>query len=151
MAQLQVACDFDKLMASYAAALDDRRYDDWLKLFALEGSYKLQPRENFDRSLPLCTMDLESLGMLKDRVYSIENTLFHAPYYQRHVLSPALVLSATRAQINYVVFRTRTNERSEVFNVGRYIVEVDPQSELITKLHAIFDSEMIANSIIYPI
>ena len=146
-----MTADFNQIMARYAAALDERRYEDWLTLFAPSCSYKLQPRENFDRGLPLCTMDLESLGMLKDRVYSIQNTLFHAPYYQRHVLSPALMLSPAQAQINYVVFRTRANERSEVFNAGRYVLEVDAASGLITRLHAIFDSEMIANSIIYPI
>jgi salicylate 5-hydroxylase small subunit len=143
--------NFNALLAEYAAALDERRYDDWVQLFAPNGRYKLQPRENFDRDLPLCTLAFESQGMLKDRIYSIEQTLFHAPYYQRHVISVARVLAVNKAQANYAVFRTKANAQSEVFNVGRYLVTVDEVSGLISELHAIFDSEMIANSIIYPI
>ncbi len=142
---------FNALLANYACALDERRYDDWIALFTADAQYKLQARENFDRGLPLCTLAFESQGMLKDRIYSIEQTLFHAPYYQRHVIGVARVLSNTQATANYAVFRTKSNQQSEVFNVGRYNVTVDEQSGLITQLHAIFDSEMIPNSIIYPI
>jgi salicylate 5-hydroxylase small subunit len=145
------AFDFNSLLAEYAAALDERRYEDWVQLFSPQASYKLQPRENFDRGLPLCTLAFESQGMLKDRIYSIEQTLFHAPYYQRHVVGVARLLTPYKAQANYAVFRTKANAQSEVFNVGRYLITVDENSGLISELHVIFDSEMIANSIIYPI
>jgi salicylate 5-hydroxylase small subunit len=145
------ANDFNALLAEYAAALDEQRYDDWVALFTENATYKLQARENYDRNLPLCTLFFESQGMLKDRIYSIEQTLFHAPYYQRHVVGSARVTGALTAQANYAVFRTKQNEQSQVFNVGRYKVAIDQVSGLITELHAIFDSEMIPNSIIYPI
>ncbi len=121
--------ELNNLYAEYAAALDERRFADWVGLFAESCSYRLQPRENYDRNLPLCTLSFESKGMLLDRVYGIENTLFHQPYYQRHVIGPMRVRSAETAdcwqiQANYSVFRTRRNELSEVFNVGRYIDEV---------------------------
>jgi salicylate 5-hydroxylase small subunit len=145
------AFDFNALLAEYAAALDERRYADWVALFSPDASYKLQARENFDRGLPLCTMAFESQGMLKDRIYSVEQTLFHAPYYQRHVIGSARRTSGLTAEANYAVFRTKSNEQSEVFNVGRYKIQIDQTSGLITSLHAIFDSEMIPNSIIYPI
>jgi salicylate 5-hydroxylase small subunit len=145
------ANDFNSLLAEYAAALDEQRYDDWVALFTENATYKLQARENFDRGLPLCTLFFESQGMLKDRIYSIEQTLFHAPYYQRHVVGVARVTGDLTAQANYAVFRTKQNEQSQVFNVGRYKLTLDQASGLITELHAIFDSEMIPNSIIYPI
>jgi salicylate 5-hydroxylase small subunit len=145
------ANDFNSLLAEYAAALDEQRYDDWVALFTENATYKLQARENFDRGLPLCTLFFESQGMLKDRIYSIEQTLFHAPYYQRHVVGVARVTGHLTAQANYAVFRTKQNEQSQVFNVGRYKLTLDQASGLITELHAIFDSEMIPNSIIYPI
>ena len=150
--------ELNALYAEYAAALDERRYTDWVALFAESCSYRLQPRENFDRQLPLCTLSFESKGMLLDRVYGIENTLFHQPYYQRHLIGPMSIrpgqaADSWRIQANYSVFRTRRNEMSEVFSVGRYIDQVVRENgELrFSDKHVVFDSEMIPNSIIYPI
>jgi salicylate 5-hydroxylase small subunit len=155
--------ELDALYADYAATLDDARYDDWIALFADECSYLLQPRENFERGLPLATLALESKGMLRDRIHGITRTLFHAPYCQRHVIGPLRVLgTGTEAgvewidvQAGYAVFRTRVHEPSEVFNVGRYLDRVvrDPSDGLLrfARKRCVFDSENILNSIIHPI
>jgi len=155
--------ELDALYADHAAALDDGRYDDWVDLFADDCEYLLQPRENFDRGLPLATLAFESKGMLRDRVYGITRTLFHAPYYQRHVIGPLRVLSASSAeggdvlevQAPYAVFRTRLHELSEVFSVGRSIDRVVRDAAdgrlRFARRHVVFDSELIPNSIIYPI
>src|SRR6476660_163406 len=82
----------DRLNADYAAALDEKRFDDWPTFFVEDGSYKVQARENFDRGLPLALMALESRGMMKDRVYGVTQTIYHRPYYTRHVVSPARLL-----------------------------------------------------------
>lgn len=146
----------EQLYAGYTSALDNGRFDDWPELFVEEGRYVLIPRENHDRGLPLATMALESRGMMRDRVYGVINTLFHAPYYQRHILGPMRIEEDEDALIvetNYVVFRTKRNEMSEVFNTGRYIdriVRTDEGLRFAEKL-CVFDSEMIPNSIIYPI
>ena len=163
----------DTLMAEYGAALDEARYADWLALFDDEqASYVLQPRENFDRQLPLATMRLESRGMLQDRIYGVENTLFHQPYYQRHVIGvcrasdmPLAVPGQTApaddaagqdvfgAQCNYAVFRTRVGGLSEVFNVGRYLMQLvaTPAGLRLRRVHVVFDSELVPNSVIYPV
>ena len=74
------------------------------------------PRENHERGLPLATLAFESKGMLKDRVYGIRETLFHDPYYQRHVVGAPLVHASSAERIeseaNYAVFRTKL-ERAE--------------------------------------
>ena len=119
--------------------------------------YKLQPRENHERGFPLATLAFDSKGMLKDRVYGIRETLFHDPYYQRHVVGVPLVLGVEggeiRCEANYAVFRTKLNGLSTVFNVGRYIDRVvsTPAGLKFAERLAIYDSEMIPNSIIYPI
>lgn len=163
----------DALMAEYGAALDECRYDDWLALFDESASYVLQPRENHDRQLPLATMRLESRGMLQDRVYGIQNTLFHQPYYQRHVIGvcraaqmPVQVPGQVEAvddaaesaglfgaQCNYAVFRTKTGELSEVFNVGRYLLQLVQRDVglRLRRVHVVYDSELIPNSVIYPV
>ncbi len=147
----------DQLNAEYAAALDEKRFDDWPEFFVEDGCYKVQARENFDRSLPLALIALESRGMMKDRVYGVTQTIYHGPYYMRHVISPARVLAVEgeviRAQANYAVFRTKPGSVSEVYNVGRYVDEIvctEAGLKFKSRL-CVYDSEMILNSLIYPI
>ncbi|WP_372825582.1 nuclear transport factor 2 family protein [Polaromonas sp.] len=147
----------DQLNAAYAAALDEKRFDDWPLFFIEDGQYKVQGRENFDRGLPLALIALESQGMMKDRVYGITQTIYHGPYYMRHVVSPARITSyddeVIMAVANYAVFRTRPGSVSEVYNVGRYIDEVVKKgnSWKFRSRLCVYDSEMILNSLIYPI
>jgi salicylate 5-hydroxylase small subunit len=145
------------LYADYAAALDAADWERWPTLFTADCRYRVQPRENFDQQLPLCTMAFESQGMLRDRVYGISNTLFHEPYYQRHVIGVPRLLEdlgeSFKTEANYAVFRTKPSEPSTVFNVGRYLdtVRVTPDRLLFEDKLVVFDSELIANSLIYPI
>ena len=149
--------EVDQLNAAYAAALDEKRFADWPLFFVEDGQYKLQARENFDRGLPLALIALESRGMMKDRVYGITQTIYHRPYYTRHVVSPARVLSdkgsRIMAQSNYAVFRTRPGDATEVYNVGRYIDEIERTEAglLFRSRLCVYDSEMVLNSLIYPI
>ena len=149
--------DLVTLYQAYAMALDARDYARWPRFFTEPCVYKLQPRENFDRGLPLATMAFESRGMLEDRVYGITETLAHDPYYQRHVVGIPIVRSddgeAIEAEASYAVFRTRQNELSEVFNVGRYIdtVRRTPDGLRFASRICVFDSELVPTSIIYPI
>ena len=155
--RLMLQLEIDQLNAAYAAALDEKRFDDWPGFFLEDGRYKVQARENFDRGLPLALIALESQGMMKDRVYGVTQTIYHAPYYTRHVVSPAQVLahegSLVRAQSHYAVFRTRPGDASEVYNVGRYIDEIvrtEAGPKFASRL-CVYDSEMVLNSLIYPI
>ena len=149
--------DLVTLYHAYASALDAREYERWPDFFTDECVYRLQPRENFDRGYPLATMAFESKGMLKDRVYGITETLAHDPYYQRHVVGVPLVRRVDgdliESEASYAVFRTRQNEVSEVFNVGRYIDVVRRTADGLrfASRICVFDSEMIPTSIIYPI
>ena len=155
--RLLLQLEVDQLNAAYAAALDERRFDDWPGFFLEDGRYTVQARENFDRALPLALIALESQGMMKDRVYGITQTIFHGPYYTRHVVSPAQVLGEAggriRAQAHYAVFRTRPGDASEVYNVGRYIDEIvqTPGGLKLARRTCVYDSEMVLNSLIYPI
>ena len=147
------------LNARYADALDNggERLDEWPGLFTEACSYKLQSRENFDRGLPLALIALESQGMMKDRVYGITQTIYHGPYYTRHVVGAARVLGEAegviRAEANYAVFRTKPGDASEVYNVGRYIDAIarTPEGLRFASRLCVYDSEMVLNSLIYPV
>ena len=155
--RLLLQLEVDQFNAAYGAALDERRFDDWPLFFLEDGRYTVQARENFDRGLPLALIDLESRGMMKDRVYGVTHTIYHGPYYTRHVVSPAQVLGESdgriRAQTHYAVFRTKPGEPSEVYNVGRYIDEIvrTPDGLRLARRMCVYDSEMVLNSLIYPI
>ena len=149
--------DLAALYAEYAAVVDAGDWDRWVDLFAEDCRYVVQPRENHERGLPLATLRLTSKGMLRDRAYGIRETLFHDPYYQRHVVGLPRILGidggVITAEANYSVFRTKLGELSTVFNVGRYldtVVRTEAGLKFGSRL-CIYDSEMIPNAIIYPI
>jgi len=146
-----------QLYAEYASAVDSGHWDLWPEFFTDDCVYRLQPRENHERGFPLATLSFTSKGMLKDRVYGITETLFHDPYYQRHVVGAPVIRSVADGRItseaNYAVFRTKLSEPSTVFNVGRYLDTVvkTPAGLKFASRECIYDTEMIPNSIIYPI
>jgi salicylate 5-hydroxylase small subunit len=146
-----------QLYADYSSAVDSGNWDLWPEFFTDDCVYRLQPRENHERGFPLATLAFSSKGMLKDRVYGIQETLFHDPYYQRHVVGVPVIREASdgriRSEANYAVFRTKLSDTSTVFNVGRYIDTVvrTPAGWKFASRECIYDTEMIPNSIIYPI
>ena len=149
--------ELNQLYARYARALDAADWEAWPEFFIDHCVYKLQPRENHERGFPLATLSFDSQASLRDRVYGIKETLFHDPYYQRHVVGAPVLRGVgddgMRCESNYAVFRTKLNGLSTVFNVGRYIDRVvsTPAGLKFAERLAIYDSEMIPNSIIYPI
>ncbi len=146
-----------ELNAEYAACLDEERFDAWPDFFTEDCRYRVVPRENHERGLPLGTIDLQSRGALMDRVYGVQSTLWHAPYYQRHIVGPARITgmdgAAILAEANYLVIRTKRDLPSEVYNAGRYIDRIvnTPQGLRFAERICVFDSELIPNSMIYPI
>lgn len=144
----------------YAETLDAGQWERWPDYFADDCSYRVQARENFDRGLPLATLSFESKGMLKDRVYCIRETLYYEPYWQRHVVGAPVVTAADQhivsAHASYAVFRTKPDDVTQVYNVGRYqdtLVRA-PAAEhgwLLQSRSCVFDSDLIPNSMIYPL
>lgn len=154
---LALRAEIQDLYAEYASCLNEPRFEEWPELFCETGQYKLVPRENHTAGLGLATIALSSRAMMKDRIYGASNTLFHAPYYQRHIISlPRLRLEedgSVRATTNYVVFRTKYDAMTDILNAGVYhdhIVRENGALRFAEKL-CVYDSELIPNSIIYPI
>jgi salicylate 5-hydroxylase small subunit len=149
--------DVVALHSEYSACLDAGEFERWPDFFVENCDYRIQSRENFDAKLPLSIMWLEGRGMLNDRVYSVRETLYHDPYYQRHIVSAPRIVSVNgyeiQAETNYLVIRTKRDTFSELFNVGRYLDSIrrTPDGLKFKSRACIFDSEWIRNSIIYPI
>ena len=149
------------LYSDYAMVCDSAEWEKWPDFFVEDGTYRLQPRENHEQGLPLCLLALESKAMIRDRVYGVKETLYHDPYYQRHIVGTPRVLSMEggaederiTSEANYTVIRTKYDGASTVFNVGFYRDSIvrTPQGLKFQSRLCVYDSEMIANSIIYPI
>lgn len=145
------------LYADYAAVLDARELSRWPDFFTEDAVYRLQSRENFDRGLPLATLAFESRAMLKDRVFGAAETIYHDPYFQRHVVGAPRVLAegsdGLRCEANYVVIRTKRDAMPEILSVGRYLdrVVATPEGLRFAERLVIFDNDLIPNSIIDPL
>ena len=147
------------LYSDYAMVCDSAEWEKWPEFFMEDGTYRLQPRENFEQGLPLCLLALESKAMIKDRVYGVKETLYHDPYYQRHIVGTPRLLSISangdriHAEANYTVIRTKFDGDSIILSVGYYSDDIvrTPDGLKFQSRLCVYDSEMIANSIIYPI
>jgi salicylate 5-hydroxylase small subunit len=143
--------------AGYASIVDAADWDRWPEQFTEDCVYRLQPRENHERNLPLATLAFTSRGMLLDRVYSIKDALFHDPYYQRHIISTPIIRTSSadrwECEANYAVFRTKLSDTTTVFNVGRSFDTIVRTADGLrfARRECVYDSEMIPNSLIYPI
>jgi salicylate 5-hydroxylase small subunit len=154
---LQVRQDIADLYAAYTACLDEGRYEQWPDFFTEDGWYRVVPRENYEAGLPLSTMSLKGRPMMQDRIYGVTSTIFHAPYYQRHVISlPSITVSEDNrmsVEASYCVFRTKRDCLPEIYSVGRYVDIVDNADGVLKYVQkfCVFDNDLIPNSLIYPI
>jgi salicylate 5-hydroxylase small subunit len=137
--------------------LDSNDFAAWPDLFVEDGVYKIQSRENFDAGLPLCILSFESQGMLRDRVYGAQQTIYHDPYHQRHIVSAPRITredgDVIEAETSYLVIRTKRDAMPEILSVGRYIDRMrrTPDGLRFESRLCVFDNDLVANSIIKPI
>jgi 3-phenylpropionate/cinnamic acid dioxygenase small subunit len=147
----------EELYADYAACLDEERFEDWPEFFTNPCLYKIVPRDNFERGLPLATWLCESKGYLADRVTAIRKTAVYAPRYMRRMVSGIQVLgwidAVLEVRASYLALETLQDELTRVFNAGQYrdkLVVEDGKLKFREKL-CIFDSLLVPNSLIYPL
>ena len=77
--------EVEELYYEYVECLDDDELERWPEFFVEDCLYKIIPRENFERNLPIALMRCESKGMLKDRVTTMRETSVYAPRALRHL------------------------------------------------------------------
>jgi len=149
--------EVEELYAAYVECLDDDQLERWPALFTADCLYKVIPRENYDRGLPLALILCESKGMLQDRVEALRRTSVYAPRALRHLVSNIRIKGhdgdVIRVQANYAVLQTLTGEATHVFNTGKYVdqlVREDGQLKFKEKL-CVFDSVVVPGSLVYPI
>jgi anthranilate 1,2-dioxygenase small subunit len=142
--------------SAYAACIDDGDIMQWPDFFTEDAVYKVIPRENYDQGLPLATIFAEGRGGLIDRTVAITKTTVFRPRYLRHFISNIRVLGTdgalVRAEANYMVVETLTNDLTRILSVGRYMdtfTRVDGELKLKERL-CVYDSEMVPATVVYP-
>jgi len=149
--------EIEALYADYAEALDDNELERWPEFFIEDCLYKLVPRENWERKLPIALMLCESKGMLRDRVNAVRNTALYAPRTFRHLIGQFRIEAETpermRVRANYVVFQTLVDDLTRIQNAGKYLDLIVRTSEGLRfqEKICVFDSVLVPNSLIYPV
>jgi len=153
----ELRLELEELYAGYSACLDEERFEEWPEYFTEPCLYKIVPRENFERGLPLATWLCESKGYLLDRITAIRKTAVYAPRYVRRMVSGIRVIGWTdtvlEVRANYLALETLQDELTRVFNAGQYRdkLVVDGGKLKFREKVCIFDSLLVPNSLIYPL
>jgi hypothetical protein len=79
--------ELDELYAQYVGCLDEERFEDWPEFFTDDCLYRIVPRDNFERGLPIATWHSEGRAGLLDRIVAIRKTMNYAPRYIRRMVS----------------------------------------------------------------
>lgn len=156
--QLQLQQRVADLYTRHSEIISDDQLEQWPGLYTEDCFYKLISRVNFDRNLPLGTILCESRGALLDRVTAIRNTMVYAPRNMVHTVSnPRLVEVAADgtlvARSMFCVWQTLTDGQTHLQLVGRSFDRIVSQGDALQfrERIAVFDSELVPGSIVYPI
>lgn len=154
----EVRFELDDLYNAYAAALDDGPLEAWPDFFTDPCDYQLISRENYENGLPLAIIKCESAGMMLDRVNAVKEQMMFEPRYLRHMVSNIRVLETEDARMklaaNYAVLETLRDGFTRILNSGRYldeVVRVEGGALRFAAKHCVFDSELVPNSIVFPV
>ena len=143
---------------AYFEALDEGRFQDWLDFFVDDCLYRVMPRENYEAGFGLCIMQGDSRAMLSDRVYVLTNTMVFSPRYCRRFYSGLRVVGEKDGKFevrqNVQAIQTMINKPSQILacGVGHDRLVRDGSGALkFVERTLVVDSEMIANSFVYPV
>ena len=147
----------ERLLANYVQCIDEDRLEAWPDFFVDDCLYQVIAKENAERGLPVAAIFCDSKGMLADRIVSLRHANVYERHQYRHIVS-SIVIGAvsdnvTQVQSNYVVYRTRTNGVTEVYNTGMYndkIVAADGQLLFKEKI-VTFDTNRIDSLLVTPL
>lgn len=118
----------EDLLTDYGHLIDSDQLEDWLDFFVEDCVYKIIPRENVVRDLPLSLVLCENKNMLRDRILSLRKANIYNIHTDRHLISGIRVVGETdgihSVEANYAVFQTNQDGETRVFSVGKYVDKV---------------------------
>ena len=148
--------DILQLFAAYADCLDSGDYDLWPELFTEDATYRIVPRENHDRNLPIALFFTESRDMMKDRVYAIKESLMTEPRFYRHINSAARIVGhdtgVIKVKSNVLLVESMIEKPTEIVLSGCYLDTLVRQDGrlLFQERICVVDTLLIPTSLIVP-
>jgi 3-phenylpropionate/cinnamic acid dioxygenase small subunit len=145
------------LYCEYCDALDEGALERWPDFFTETCLYKVVPRENVERNLPIGLIYCESRAMLTDRIVALRQTALFAPRVMRHMVSGlrvrAMEAGALRLTANFALIETLVDQPSRVFLAGTYrdVVVEDVGTLRFAEKLCIYDSTIVPTSLVFPI
>lgn len=157
MSDAQTYFRIERLLASYARAIDDDRLEDWPGFFAATCLYKIISTENFDQGLPLGIIHADSQAMLQDRVSSIRRANIFEDHRYKHFISATEITAVDgdilHAVSNYQVIRIDVRGNAMLFSVGKYLDVIDMGGDrpLFREKVVVFDNERVDTLLALPL
>ncbi len=149
--------ELDALYLDCAACLDDDALEEWPGFFTADCVYRIVPRDNFDRGLPLALLSCESRDGLADRVRAVRETQVFVPRTLRHLVSGVRIREAQGARLltgaSFAVFETLPEEETRIKVVGRtldVVVREDGRLRFAERT-CVLDSVLIPGSLVVPV
>jgi 3-phenylpropionate/cinnamic acid dioxygenase small subunit len=145
------------LYCAYDDALNNGELESWPALFTEDCVYRILPRENFERGLPIAVIYCESRAMLADRVVALRQTALYAPRIVRRFTSGVCVRAVDadgwRLTANFALFETLQNQPSAVFLCGQTLDRVvdDGVALRFAERDCVYDSTIVPASLVYPV
>ena len=143
---------------AYFETLDDGRLEEWPDFFVEDCLYRIIPRENYEAGQGQCLIQGDSKGMLVDRVRAILSTQVYAPRYCRRFYSGLRVVNRAGRELetrqNLLAIHTLVYQPSKILGCGisrDRLILTDSGGLKFVERTVILDTELIDNTIIYPI
>jgi 3-phenylpropionate/cinnamic acid dioxygenase small subunit len=154
---LELRARLADLYCAYDDTLNEGALERWPDLFTEACVYKVLPRENFERGLPVAVIYCESRDMLADRVVALRETALYAPRIARRITSGIHLRSIEGGVLcltaNFTVLQTMQDQPSELFLCGSCrdrVVDDGGELRFAERLF-IYDSTIVPTSLVYPV
>ena len=149
---------FHAFYDSYLEVLDDGRLEEWPEFFVGDCLYRIIPRENYEAGQETCIIQGDSKDMLIDRVQAIRSTQVFAPRYCRRFYSGLRLVNGAggewQVRQNLLAIHTLVSQPSKILACAvshdRLVVTDGGDLKLLERT-IVLDTEMIDNTIIYPL
>lgn len=153
----ELRLEIEEFHHEYCNSLDSGRVMEWPDYFTADALYRITAKENAEGGMPVGLVYCEGRGMLRDRAKAVAETLMYAPRHLLHSVTNTRVISSAdgriMAQSNYLLYQTLVEGPTTLLQAGRYFDTFVREAGRL-KLRArecVYDTELIANDIVYPV
>jgi len=158
---LALRAQVEQFNVEYCAVLDTGSIEQWPDFFTHDAIYRIIARENVEQGLSAGLVYAQGRDMLHDRAAAIARTQMFAPRYNLHLVTNIRVTGESeegeiQAQANFLLLQTLVEGATTIHMAGMYCDRFVRAGKaegglLLRERHAVYDSSLIANDLVYPL